>query len=116
MYSFAIDEASMIFLPFPGLRNSMKRKYEFPIDGWRFASSNSTGADMLYGGVSKVVVNIFSGDQLEAAASTYQHLKNLSIVSACIREVTEIDGNVALYVFAERQEFISHFPSLRILA
>ena len=86
----------------------MEREFIFPVDGWKFSSSNSTGAAMLYHDIPKVVVREFPISEREIAKKTYQYLQSCGILSAKFEEVELTNKKLVIYVFSERQEFISN--------
>lgn len=66
---------------------------------------------MLYHDIPKVVVREFPINERENAEKTYQYLQSCGILSAKIKEVELANTTLVLYVFSERQEFISNLES-----
>lgn len=98
----------------------MKTNPRFPIEGWRFAGSDSYGAAELYRDIPHVVVRIFSEEEKVPAEKTYELLIEKGISTANIEQVTHVDKKPYFYVFAEKGEFLKKivplFPGIKISA
>jgi hypothetical protein len=84
--------------------------FEFPIDEWKRAGSNSTGEEMLYRGLRRVLVRLFPDAESVTAEATHEFLKHLGISSATITRGRHVDGAWFYYVFAEYNEFRARWP------